>query len=121
MHRRYGWLVLLSAVVVAASVYAGWVNFQPAPQLPFTVRWVDAQHARIEPIPGLTPASLRAGDGLALGAQPRATRIALVTSEQTNLPSSASYPLVIQQGAAQVTVSVHAVNGNIGALSNWVE
>lgn len=119
MHRRYGWLVLLSVVVVAASVYAGWVEFQPGPQLPFTVRWMDAQHARIEPIPGLTPASLRAGDRLELAAQPRATRIALVTSEQTNLPSSASYPLVIERGAAQVKVTVHAVNGNTGALVSW--
>jgi len=121
MHRRYGWLVLLSVVVVAASVYAGWAEFQPDPQLPFTVRWMDAQHARIEPIPGLTPASLRAGDRLELAAQPRATRIALVTSEQTNLPSSASYPLVIERGAAQVTVTVHAVNGNTGALVSWAD
>ncbi len=121
MPRRYGWLVLLSGVEVATTVYAGWLAFQPWPPLPFTVRWVDAHHARIEPIPGLTPASLRAGDGLALGAQPRATRSALVTNEISNLPSSASYPLVIQRGAAQVTVSVHAVNGNTGALSNWAD
>ncbi|MHB8386389.1 hypothetical protein [Metallibacterium sp.] len=119
MHRRYGWLVLLSVVVAAASVYAGWMLFQPAPQLPFTVHWADANRARIEPIPGLTPASLRAGDGLALGAQPRATRIALVTSEHANLPSSASYPLVIQRGAAQVNVSVHAVNGN-REWADWI-
>ncbi|MHB1896417.1 MAG: hypothetical protein ACYCOY_07195 [Metallibacterium sp.] len=119
MHRRYGWLVLLSVVVVAASVYAGWMFFQPAPQLPFTVHWVDANHARIEPIPGLTPPTLHAGDRLELAAQPRATRIALVTSEWTNLPSSASYPLVIERGAAQVNVSVHAVDGNSGALANW--
>jgi len=121
MYRRYGWLVLFTIVAVVASVYAGWGVFQPQQQLPFTVRWVDAQHARIEPIPGLTPASLRAGDGLALGAQPRATRIALVTSEISNLPSSASYPLVIERGAAQVNVSVHTVDGNIGALSSWAD
>lgn len=121
MHRRYGWSVLLSVAVVVASAYAGWGMFQPTPQLPFTVRWVDAQNARIEPIPGLTPAGLHAGDGLALSAQPRSTRIALVTSQLSNLPASASYPLVIGQGTAQVADSVQAVNGNIGALSSWVD
>ena len=80
MHRRYGLLVLFSVVVVAASVYAGWMGFQPVPQLPFTVRWTDARHARIEPIPGLTPATLHFGDRLDLAAQSRATRIALVVS-----------------------------------------
>jgi hypothetical protein len=121
MPRRYGWLVLLSVVVVVASGYAGWMIFQPLPQLPFTVRWVDAQHARIEPIPGLTSPTVHAGDRLLLAAQKRATRIALVTSEATNLPSSASYPLVIERGAAQVEVTVRAVDGNTGALSSWAD
>ncbi|MHB1283211.1 MAG: hypothetical protein ACYCZI_04950, partial [Metallibacterium scheffleri] len=119
MHRRYGVLVLLSAVVLVATAYAGWMSFQPTPQLPFTVHWVDAQRARIEPIPGLTPAALHAGDVLDLAAQSPATRIALVVSERANLPSAASYPLLIQRGAAQLRVRVATVNGNSGALSNW--
>ncbi|WP_297904108.1 GAF domain-containing protein [Metallibacterium sp.] len=143
MHRRYGLLVVLTVVVVVATAYAGWTQFQPFPQLPFTVRFADAQHARIEPIPGLTPATLHAGDRLDLAAQSRATRfapatlnagdrldlaaqshatrIALVTSEVTNLPSTASYPLLIQRGTAQVSVSVRAVNGNTGALASLVD
>ena len=121
MHRRYGWLVLLSVVVVAASIYAGWMIFQPEPQLPFTVHWVDAHRARIEPIPGLTPPTLHAGDRLELAAQSRATRIALVTSEETNLPSWASYPLVIQRGATQLSVTVRMVNDNSGTLSSWAD
>ena len=121
MHRRYGWLVLFTIVAVVASVYAGWARFQPAPQLPFTVRWVDAHSALIEPNPGLTPPTVHAGDRLLLAAQSRATRIALVFSEQSNLPSSASYPLVIGRGAAQVHVTVPAVDGNRGALASWVD
>lgn len=121
MHRRYGVLLLLSAVLLAATGYAGWSAFQPGPQLPFTVRWVDAQHARIAPIPGLTPPVLHAGDRLDLAAQSPATRIALVTSEAANLPSSASYLLVIQRGAAQVRVSVGTVDGYRGALASWVD
>ena len=119
MHRRYGLLILLSAIVVAACVYGGWGSFQPGPQLPFTVRWVDAGHARIEPIPGLTPASLHAGDRLDLTAQSRATRIALVGSDAVKLPASARYPLVIERGAAHVRVTVQATNGNSGGLANW--
>ena len=119
MHRRYGLLVLLSAVLVATSVYAGWMVFQPAPQLPFTVGWANARQARIEPIPGLTPATLHAGDRLDLAAQSRATRIALVVSERANLPATASYALRIQRGAAQINVNVGAVDGNTGTLASW--
>ena len=121
MHRRYGLLVLLSVVVVAASVYAGWMQFQPDPQLPFTVRWANARQVRIEPIPGLTPATLHAGDRLDLVAQSRATRIALVANERTFLPATASYALRIQRGAAQVRVNVGAVDGNTGTLFSWTD
>ncbi|MHB1897218.1 MAG: GAF domain-containing protein [Metallibacterium sp.] len=120
MHRRYGVLLLLSAVLLAATVYGGWMIFQPGPQLPFTVRWADAQHARIEPIPGLTPPTLHADDRLDLAAQSTATRIALVTSELSNLPSAARYPLLIERGAALVRVSVGTVDGYRGALASWV-
>ena len=119
MHRRYGLLVLLSVVVVATSVDVGWMQFQPGPQLPFTVGWANARQARIEPIPGLTPATLHAGDRLDLAAQSRATRIALVASEVTVLPAAASYALRIQRGAAQISVNVDAVDGNTGALASW--
>ena len=121
MHRRHGLLVLLSAVLVAASVYAVWMQFQPDPQLPFTVGWANARQVRIEPIPGLTPATLHAGDRLDLAAQSRATRIALVASESTILPATASYALRIQRGAAQISVRVGAVDGNIGALASWAD
>ena len=119
MHRRYGLLILLSAIVVAATVYASWGQFQPLPQLPFTVRWADAGHALIEPIPGLTPARLHAGDRLDLAAQSLATRIALVGSEKVNLPASTGYPLVIGRGATHVRVTAHTVDSNSGGLVNW--
>lgn len=119
MHRRYALLILLSTITAAATVYASYAGFQPAPQLPFTVRWVDAHHALIEPIPGLTPPSVHAGDRLDLTAQSRATRVALVTSGVTNLPASASYPLAIGRGAAQISVTVRTVDGNSGGLANW--
>ena len=122
MHRRYGLLVVLTVVVVVATVYAGWMRFQPSSYLPFTTHWVNAGQARIEPIPGVAmPATLHAGDRLDLAAQSRATRIALVTSESAaNLPAAASYALLIQRGAAQVSVRVGAVNGNTGgAPASW--
>ena len=122
MHRRYGLLVLLTVVVVAATAYAGWMRFQPSSYLPFTMHWVNAGQARIEPIPGVAmPATLHAGDWLDLATQSRATRIALVTSESAaNLPAAASYALRIQRGAAQVSVRVGAVDGNTGgAPASW--
>ena len=121
MHRRLGRLMLLSAIVVAATGYVGWRAFQPQPQLPFTVRWADAGHALIVPIPGMTPASLHAGDRLDLPDQSRATRIALVASENASLPASAGYPLVIERGAVPVRVTVHTVDGNSGGLFNWAD
>ncbi len=121
MHRRYGLLILLSAVTVAATVYASYALFQPRAQLPFTVRWVDAHHALIEPIPGLTPPSVHAGDRLDLTNQPSATRIALVVSDFINLPASKSYHLVIRRGAAQISAAVHIVNVNSGGLANWAD
>jgi hypothetical protein len=83
------------------------------------VRWVDARHALIEPIPGMTPASLHAGDRLDLTAQSRATRIALVGSESILLPGSARYPLMIERGSGQVRVVVHTVDINNGGFANW--
>jgi hypothetical protein len=121
MHRRYGLLILLSAITVTTTLYACYKNFQPQPQLPFTVRWADAHHALVEPIPGLTPPSVHAGDRLDLNVQSHATRIALVTSGVTNLPASASYSLVIGHGATQVSVIVHTVDGNSGGLANWAD
>jgi hypothetical protein len=121
MHRRYGLLIVLSVLVMTATIYSGWASFQPQAQLPFAVRWVDGHHALIEPIPSLTPASLRAGDQLDVTAQSRATRIALIGSELVPLPASANYPLVIERGTVRASVPVHAVNGNSGGLSNWVD
>lgn len=118
MYRRYGLLIALSAIVVTATVHAKWTSFLPYPQLPFTVRWVDEGHALIEPIAGVTPTRLRAGDRLDLAAQSRATRIALAGSELVFLPASARYPLVLERGAGRVRVTVHAVNGNSGGLAN---
>ena len=117
MHRRYGLLILLSAIVMAAIVYGSWGSFQPKPQLPFTVRWLGAHHGLIEPIPGMTPAGLHSGDRLDVTAQSRATRIALASGWA--LPASARYPLVIERGAARVRVTVQAINVNSGRLANW--
>ncbi len=71
--------------------------------------------------PGPHPPTVHAGDRLLLAAQSRATRIALVLSELSSLPSSASYPLVIRHGSMPVRVTVPAVDGNRGALASWAD
>jgi hypothetical protein len=121
MHLRNGLLVLLSVLIIAATVYGGWANFQPQPQLPFAIRWMDAHHAILEPIPGLTPTSLHAGDRLDLAQQSYATLIALLGSESAFLPPLASYPLVVERGLARINVTVHPVDGKGGAILRWAE
>ncbi len=79
-----------------------------------------ARHALIEPIPGVTPPNLHAGDRLELTAQSPITRMALTASGVVLLPARTRYPLVIERGAARVRLSVHAVNGNAGGLANWI-
>ena len=119
MPRRYGLRIGLALLVIAATGYVCWMQFQPQPQLPFSVVWAGAHHALIEPIAGVTPSTLHAGDRLDLGAQSRATRIALLGSGNAFLPPSARYPLVIERGAVQVRVAVRTVDGNTGSLADW--
>ncbi len=119
MPRRSGLSIVLSVLVIATSVYASWAGFQPDRQLPFMVRWANGNQALIKPIPGLTPASLHAGDRLDLVQQSLPTRIALIASRIDSLPASASYPLVLGRGPARVKVIVHAVESNHSRLNRW--
>lgn len=110
---------MLSALVVAACTYASWAIFQPQFVLPFGLRWVDTEHVLIEPYVGITPANLHPGDRFDLSEEPLATRIALVVNGNTELPAKASYPLVIERGRKQVTVTVHPFNVHPSHNRSW--
>ena len=112
MHRRYGPLILFTAVIGLSSVYFGYMAFNAA-GLPFGVLVVGARSGVIVPMPGVTmPARLNAGERLDLAAQPRATRIAIVqlnSNGQQLLPGT-DYRFVTDAGAAAPAVVVRSAN-----------
>lgn len=112
MHRRYGLLILLSAVIVLTGAYRGFKVFHHA-GLPFSVQVIDAHTGVIEPLAGIPlPAALHAGDRIDLAAQPRSTRIAIIK----NVPPGQTYEFVTGHGGAHLTLPVtsnswHAATG----------
>ena len=123
MHRRYGLLILLTAIVVMACAYSGFMRFQSS-GLPFSVNVVDAHTGVIEPIPGIPlPKDLKADDRIDLAALPRSTRIAIIRFAQfvDNLPAGRTYEFVIRRGRAIVTVPVTNVDTSTGSGVLWSE
>ncbi|MDE2245110.1 MAG: GAF domain-containing protein [Xanthomonadaceae bacterium] len=108
MQRRYGLLILLSAVIVLAGGYRGFRLFHHS-GLPFAVQFIDAHAGVIEPVAGIPlPAALHAGDRIDLAAQPRSTRIAIIA----NIPQGRTYAFVTGHGGAVVTLPVTSVSWN---------
>ena len=113
MHRRYGLLILLTALVVMACAFNGFMRFQ-ASGLPFFAYVVDAHTAVVEPIPGIPlPISLEPGDRIDLAATPLSARIAFTQTKLTAgfpLPQGRSYEFVSRRGHSLTTVPVETVN-----------
>ena len=111
MHRRYGLLAFLTALIVAAGSYDAYMAFHQS-GLPFSFHIVDAHTAVIEPIPGAPlPLALRAGDRIDLTASPPATRIAIirVARSENGVAVGRTYAFVIRRGGALVTVPVTSI------------
>ena len=80
MQRRYGLLILLSALIVLAGAYRDFKVFHKS-GLPFSVQVIDAHTGVIEPVAGIPlPVTLHAGDRIDLAAQPRSTRVAIIAN-----------------------------------------
>ncbi len=123
MSRRYPLLILLTAVVVIACAYSGFMAFRPA-GLPFDVHVENAHTAVVEPVANIPlPPALRAGDRLDLAALSRPARIAVSIMHLSNysFPLDQAYEFVIHRGAVPVTVSVTTVD--LGAVRDawWFE
>lgn len=120
MQRRYGLLILLTALIVLDSTYLLFAISQRA-CLPFSLRVVDAHAAVPEPIPGISwPEALRAGDQVDLVTLPRATRIAIsMTGDLSALPWQRTYPFTIRRGAAVVPIPIKTVKWNDTGLLYW--
>ena len=111
MQRRYGLLVLLTILVVAAGSYDAYMAFHQS-GLPFSFHIVDAHTAVIEPIPDAPlPPALRAGDRIDLTASPPLTRIGFIRAAQfeNSVPVGRTYDFVIRRGVALVTIPVTSI------------
>ncbi len=126
MRRQYTLLSLLTALVVAAAVYGGYMNFRPA-ALPIEINIRNIHTAVIEPIDGIPlPAGIQAGDRIDLAVQPRATRIAITINSiasvlQGNLPPGKTYDFVIQRGDAVVTLPITTLSMNAAAGMRFIQ
>lgn len=127
MHRRYGLLILLTALIVLAGAYDAVRGVQPSGfrGLPFSVQVIDAYTAIIEPVPGIPlPASLHSGDHIELPALSPASRIAIdLPLNLATLPSGRTYALVIRRDGARVTFPITSVSSNAltgSSVPRWV-
>ena len=108
MQRRYGLLILLSALIVLAGAYRDFKVFHKS-GLPFSVQVIDVHTGIIEPVAGIPlPVTLHAGDRIDLAAQPRSTRIAIIA----NIPKGRTYEFVTGHGSAHVSLPVTSVSWN---------
>ena len=108
MQRRYGLLILLSALIVLADACGGFWSFHSS-GLPFSVQFIDAHTGVIEPVAGIPlPVTLHAGDRIDLAAQSRSTRIAIIA----NIPPGRTYAFVTGHGSAHVSLPVTSVSWN---------
>ena len=112
MYRRYGLLILITAIIVLSSAYFGIMAFH-ASGLPLGVRVVDARTGVIVPVPGVPlPRGLHAGDRLDLAAQPRSVRMAIAQLNSSGQPFLLGkvYSVAIRRGPTAAAVSVRSIN-----------
>lgn len=121
MQRRYGLLILLTALILLAGGYGSISAFGPSgfKGLPFFVQVVDAHTAIIEPLPGLPlPSALHAGDHIDLAALPLATRIAIdLPLNLATLPPGRTYTFVMRRDGAHLALPITSVARNAVAGS----
>ncbi|MBW4051692.1 MAG: hypothetical protein HIU85_09540, partial [Proteobacteria bacterium] len=119
MHRRYGLLILITAIIALSSAYFGFMAFN-ASGLPLGVQVAGARAGLIVPVRGVPlPKGLDAGDRLDLAAQPRSTRMAIaqLNSNGQQVPPGKVYGLTIRRGPTTAVYSVGSVNLALAATS----
>jgi hypothetical protein len=112
MHRRHGLLILLTAIIVLAVTYLGFMAFNVS-GLPLAVRVVDAHTGVLVPVPGLTlPKGMHAGERIDLTEQSPATRIAIdqLHSSGQLLPLGQVYTFTIGRGVTLRPVPVRSIS-----------
>ena len=122
MQRRYGFLILLSALLVTAAVYNAGALFFTA-RLPMNVQLVDGHTAAISPLPGTSlPAPLKAGDLIDLGALNTPARAAMdIHLNGRTLPLGHTYELVVHRNGGLFRVPVTTILPLPSAQWRWIE
>jgi len=128
MKRNYTLLSILSAVIIASTIYGSFEVLKIS-GLPVQVQVLDAHTAEIEPIAGIPmPAGLRAGDRMPLADQPLPTRNVigintLSSIQNASLPLGHTYDFVIERDGRSFTVPVSVVNSSKGTgipVIQWI-
>ncbi|HET9107018.1 MAG TPA: GAF domain-containing protein [Steroidobacteraceae bacterium] len=112
MHRRYGLLILLTAIIVLTAAYLSVMAFNVS-GLPLAVQVVDAHRGVIVPVPGLPlPKGMHAGQHIDLTEQPAATRIAIAQLHSSGqlLPQGRVYTFTIRRGLARIPIPVRSIS-----------
>jgi len=108
MPRRYALLILLTVLVLMASVSGGILSFYSY-HVPFRS---DIHTGVIEPIPGMPlPSGIQPGNQIDLSALKANSRIALLAG--SNKPAGHTYELVIHKGDGLVTIPFKPADYNV--------
>jgi hypothetical protein len=110
MQRSFAFLILVSALIIAAGFGATW-SVLHGHGLPFTIDMVDARTAVALPNAGHPlPAGLQPGDRIDLPALDDSTRMAVVIQGlQGVLPAERTYQFLVQRASESLTVPVTTV------------
>ena len=122
MQRRYGLLMPLSALLIAATLYNAGALFFTA-RLPMNIELVDGHTAAISPLPGTPlPTPLKAGDLIDLGALNAAARAAMdIHLNGRTLPLGHTYELVVRRNGGLLRVPVTTIRSPSSAQWRWIE
>jgi len=122
MQRRYGLLIPLSVLLVAAALYNGGALFFSA-RLPMNVELVDGHTAEISPLAGTPlPAPLVAGDRIVLGQLDASARAAVdIHLNGKTLPLGHTYELVVRRNGELLRIPVTTIRSPPSAQWRWIE
>lgn len=122
MQRRYGFLIILSALLVAATLYNACGVFFAA-RLPMNIKLADGHTMEISPLVGTPlPAPLKAGDLIDLGALDAPARAAMdIHLNGRTLPLGHTYELVVHRNNGLLRVPVTTIRSPPSTQWRWIE
>lgn len=122
MQRRYGLLIPLSVLLVAAALYNGGAFFFAA-RLPMNIALVDGHTAEITPLAGTPlPAPLVAGDRIELGQLDASARAGVnIALNGRTFPLGHTYEFKVRRNGALLTVPVTTIKMPPSTQWRWIE